>query len=311
MAVISELINWARTQKEKNNCAYLLLDSAHAENSYLQLDRWKVPYESLFDDTAEESLAEIAPLIIPLVDLTDTQIKKVCDWSIALAYKAPCLSWFGSSSTVTELADHLRQFHTVSLSEGQDMMMRWYDTRILPVWLACLDSAQKDIFLSGILSINYINRFGETAELFMSETTKTLVKNLPLGTPLISLSDAQLSMLIDASEVDTLVSHLRRVITDETNQLTSRALIEFTGKYQQKAIDAGILDLDRQTQYLLLALYTSGKGVEHQDFLELLKNPPTSLDGFYAAMQSLPEEIWNTGLPLWLGQTELLALNAI
>jgi hypothetical protein len=65
------------------------------------------------------------------------------------------------------------------------------------------------------------------------------------------------------------------------------------------AIQAGVDDIDRQTQYVLLALYTSGKGVDHPACIELMKNPPKSLDEFSAAMQALPEEAWGAGRPLW------------
>jgi hypothetical protein len=101
--------------------------------------------------------------------------------------------------------------------------------------------------------------------------------------------------------VDTvnLVNHLRRVITDETNDTPPRVLNAFVAKYQQRALDAGIDDLDRQTQYLLLALYTSGKAMEHPLFIAFMKNPPASLDAFYDAVQALPQSVWEAGPPLW------------
>lgn len=302
MSSASGLIDWTRLSLDKGHQPYLLLDSAQAENSHVELNRWQVPFASLFEGKPEERLAEIAPLLIPLHDLTDAHLEKVCEWAMKLAYQAPCLSWMESNVPVAAFADHLRNFHQVNLSDGQSMMMRWYDTRILPVWLACLSPVQEEQFTASMLSLQYVNRFGDPSTLFSTQTPSALPKNLPLGEPIITLNDAQYSMLVDASDVDTLVSHLRRVITDETNQLTSRVLLEFVGKYQQRAIDAGVDDLDRQTQYVLLALYTSGRGVEHPACIELMKNPPKSLDDFHTAMQALPAEVWNSEPALWEGK---------
>jgi hypothetical protein len=101
------------------------------------------------------------------------------------------------------------------------------------------------------------------------------------------------------ADTANLVSHLRRVITDETNDTPLRVLNAFVAKYQQRALDAGIDDLDRQTQYVLLALYTSGKAMEQPLFIEFMKNPPASLDAFYDALQALPKTVWEAGPPLW------------
>ncbi len=101
------------------------------------------------------------------------------------------------------------------------------------------------------------------------------------------------------ADTANLVSHLRRVITDETNDTPPRVLNAFVAKYQQRALDAGIDDLDRQTQYVLLALYTFGKAMEQPLFIAFMKNPPASLDAFYDALQALPKTVWKAGPPLW------------
>ncbi|MEG0881735.1 MAG: hypothetical protein RSF79_09590 [Janthinobacterium sp.] len=107
---------------------------------------------------------------------------------------------------------------------------------------------------------------------------------------------------VKPADTANLVSHLRRVITDETNDTPPRVLNAFVAKYQQRALDAGIDDLDRQTQYVLLALYTSGKAMEQPQFIAMMKNPPASLDAFYDALHALPNTVWEAGPPLWDAQ---------
>jgi hypothetical protein len=43
-------------------------------------------------------------------------------------------------------------------------------------------------------------------------------------------------------------------------------------EYQSRAEAAGIGDIDRQAQYALLTLFTSGKWIEHPTFVEFIKN---------------------------------------
>ncbi|PJC99985.1 hypothetical protein GQ37_006720 [Janthinobacterium sp. BJB1] len=107
---------------------------------------------------------------------------------------------------------------------------------------------------------------------------------------------------VKPADTAKLVSHLRRVITDETNDTPPRILNAFVATYQQRALDAGIDDLDRQTQYVLLALYTSGKAMEQPQFIAMMKNPPASLDAFYDALHALPTAVWEAGPPLWDAQ---------
>lgn len=303
MASHANLFDWVAQMREESRKPYLLIDTAQAPKSHLKLARWGIPYLSLFEATAEQPMIEIAPLLIPLAHVPVDSAKKVCDWVMGLAYDAPCLCWMSSPLPTDELAEHLRKFHNVGLSDQQTMMLRWYDTRILPVWMACLSPAQSAQFTAGMNSIQYVDRFGATSVLHNVEQLSALPGTLAFGQPLVQLTDRQYGMLVDASGTDVLVAHLRRVITDEINALSPRVLFEFVGKYHQRAIAAGITDLDRQTQYLVLALFTSGHGVDHIASIELFEAPPEESGEFFVAMQELPDEVWDAGPPLWFSHS--------
>ncbi len=179
------------------------------------------------------------------------------------------------------------------------MLMRWYDTRIMPVWMACLEPAQRGQFTATLLTINFLDRFGNDTLLFSTQQVSAPLKSPAFGKQVIYLDDRQFAMLMNASDLDTLIKHLRRVITDETNLVPEKELFEFVGKYLDIARAAGIDDLDRQTQVALLALYTSGKGIEHPRFQAILDHPPPGIDAFHAEMDQLPDEVWEAGPPVW------------
>ena len=277
----------------------MLLDSAQQEGANLWLERRGVPYLSLFEGHTEESLVEIAPLLVPLYNLEPPVLEKVCQWATGLGHECPCLSWFASDTQAAQLAAHLRNFHHVGLSDNQQMLMRWYDTRVLPVWIACLDSTQLLAFSGSLYAIKFMNRFGVATSLLEVETPSVVPKGWAFGDPLIQLDDAQFSMLLAASDLDTLVTHIKKVIPDETRKVLDRDLFEFVGRFQQIALQAGVDDIDQQTQFILLALYTNGQGATHQLTLELMKDPPRKLDDFHAALDDLPDEVWESGPPIW------------
>lgn len=277
----------------------LILDTAPAENSHEVLNRMGVAYLSLFEGTPEESLLEIAPLVIPVSPLDANLRSRVFEWIEKLAYSAPCLTWLETDASPQDMATHLRRFHTVGLSDKQTMLMRWYDTRILPVWLSCLSSDQAAAFTAHIAHVAYVDRFGEVSVPAIERRQQDFPAAPSFGEPLIALNDAQYSMLVDATELDVLVKHLRQVIPDELKQVPARTLTRFVSEHQQDALAAGLDDIDRQAQYVLLALYTSGQGVACPEFRALLKTPPTCLDALAQGIQDLPDAVTNAGLPLW------------
>lgn len=287
------------TARANGRRLYLLLDTAHAENTHALLDAWRIPYASLFQGTPEESLIEIAPLLIEVNELSDASRGRLFERAQDLGYASPCLSWFEAEPSPVAMADHLRLFHTVGLTEGQTMLMRWYDTRILPVWLACLTLPQAAAFAAGIQTWQYVDRSGSVITLALNDHAQAMPTAGNLGQPLISLTDPQYGLLVDAADLDVLLGHLHRIIPDELKQVHKHKLARFVSRYQQEAIALGLDDIDRQTQYVLLALYTSGKGVEHPQLKAFMKHPPQTLNAFSDGLQALPDEVWEAGTPLW------------
>ena len=286
--------------KDRQMTLSLVIDGAQCEGSHLVLQRWNVNYLSLFEGTPEESLIEIAPLLVPVDGIADGAARvRLFSWAEGLAYRFPMVSWVSSAVNARALAIHLRQFHAVGLSEGQSMLMRWYDTRILPIWLACLTAPQASAFASGSWQWQYVDRSGAVATGFETDRPSPLPTPPAYGTPTIVLSDAQFAVLVGAADLDVMLARLRRVIPDEIKQVPTKNLASFVSRYMQAAIDAGLTDIDRQAQYVLLALYTSGEGLEQPEFKAFMRTAPKSFAEFSDGITGLPKTVWNAGPPLW------------
>ena len=65
MNVVDGLVRAFDSATSKQCTLSLVIDGAQSEGCNQQLDRWKTAYLSLFDGTPEESLIEIAPLLVP------------------------------------------------------------------------------------------------------------------------------------------------------------------------------------------------------------------------------------------------------
>ncbi|AON53073.1 hypothetical protein [Herbaspirillum seropedicae] len=104
-------------------------------------------------------------------------------------------------------------------------------------------------------------------------------------------------------DLKALVDHLKFVIPDETALVDPQQLERFVAQYQKRAAAAGLRDIDRQTAYVLVALYTSGKGVERPEFKKVMEHPPASADEFSDAMIGLPQSVYDSGTPLWDNST--------
>ncbi|UIN21228.1 hypothetical protein [Herbaspirillum frisingense] len=100
-------------------------------------------------------------------------------------------------------------------------------------------------------------------------------------------------------DLKALVDHLKFVIPDETALVDPHRFERFVAQYQKRASAAGLHDIDRQTAYVLVAVYTSGKGIEQREFKQLMAHPPTAPDEFSDAMIGLPQSVYDSGAPLW------------
>jgi len=123
---------------------------------------------------------------------------------------------------------------------------------------------------------------------------------MPPGTLERRAAAAAASRVAGPPDAKELLEFLRDAIPIELKQVPESTLVPFVAKYQKAAMDAGLISEGDQTQYLIVALYTSGKGIEHPAFKAYLKSyllkPPGS--GFSPA-QNVPEEVWHTGPSLW------------
>lgn len=279
---------------------YAVIDSAQRSHFHERLERLGARYRSLFEGTAEAGLLDIAPL---LVAWTDRDLHAQLDAEIRqMGAQRPGVTLLWSALELDDLAKRLRAFHLVKVPEkgGREMLLRWYDTRILPALLDLLLPAQRAALLEGVQRLQYFDRYGDLQEWPLAEMLAGMDDAGLPALPPLRLDEDQYTRLLDACEPDVAIAQLRRVIPDEIKRVPYRSLYPFVVDLMQDTIAHGVNQVDDHVQYLLLALYTSGACRGHPAVQARFAQPAGSCEVPFADWASaLPADIWTTGVPLW------------
>lgn len=267
---------------------YAVVDSAQRPHFNERLAGFGARYCSLFDGQAESNLKDITPLLVEYAkDGTGSELSGEIE---RLGVARPAVSLVASHLPLQDLALHFRAFHLIKVPQKgrREMLLRWYDTRILPVWLDLLTTAQRKAFLAGIHQWQYFDRFGDLKEWVIPAMPGEKLPALP---PL-RLDQDQYARLLDASEPDVAIAQLRRIMPDEMRRVPFRDLFPFISMHLADSRAHGVQQLDDQVQYLLLALYTSGGFRNHPVVTaRLAAHCDRSLEPFGEWVMALPEGV--------------------
>lgn len=124
---LTTLIDILRNRKEP---LFAILDGARDQKVIAFLRQPDVQYESLFEGGSGETLAEAAPHLLALPSQSDLLEKLLRAgwgraWGVYLASHLP----------FAEVRKHLRRFLQVRNEDGREMYFRFYDPRVLRVFL--------------------------------------------------------------------------------------------------------------------------------------------------------------------------------
>jgi hypothetical protein len=181
------------------------------------------------------------------------------------------------------------------------MMMRWYDTRILPAWAGCLTPEQRALFFAGSCRWQCLGLFGKLIDIASPPASTAIpaqVNTAYLKQP-VGLDDRQFAALMEASEANVLLDRLREVLPDETRTVPLDRLYAFIDVTSKHAESVGVSDMPRKFQLLVLATYTTGKAFYTPQFKDWIATAPQDADAFAQSLQALPDAVWQAGPSIW------------
>jgi len=131
---------------------YALIDCAAHDDAFAQLAaqfpgaRW----QSLFSGTPEAHLQSAAPLLIELDP--GAADKSIFTWLIEKERARPSVTWIKSRFALSALALVLTRRLQCRINDDEDVVLRFYDPRILLGLSSALTAAQKKFFFAPVTS---------------------------------------------------------------------------------------------------------------------------------------------------------------
>jgi hypothetical protein len=230
-----------------NSRLYLLIDAGQYPGVWriLQYRFRRLPWLSLFEDTSDPEVVRSGPVLIQ-VELNQT---KTLAWFLSHTQDIYGLSWILSPLSLVELRGHLNGLMQVKASDGSEYAMRFYDTRILPVWYEVLNYEQKLHAFGAIVSWSFINRDG------MESTLKGKGHIVAPALKTLQLNAMQEQALLHAALPDMVLQHLQSTCNADMAAIPLFQRYHFIAEQVEKArTQYSINSLPELVLFCMLAL---------------------------------------------------------
>ena len=124
---------------------YGIVDAAQdKELAFEARDRFKLPIRMFFQGEAAEYMDDVAPYLIPI----DPESEYLESWAQRWGKNVGIL--LTSSADPQKLFRHLREIFVVKDEEGQEYFFRYYDPRVLRVFLPVCNADERDAFFGSV-----------------------------------------------------------------------------------------------------------------------------------------------------------------
>jgi hypothetical protein len=132
---------WRATDEKPLSQRYALLDAARSEKIYAKLLEANVPAACLFQGDKARELAHVAPYLVQLQQDTFTR------WLLENGWGKSWGIFAVSAVSLERLKHHFRSLLTVYDEEGNSLFFRYYDPRVLRVYLpTCMEGELETIY---------------------------------------------------------------------------------------------------------------------------------------------------------------------
>lgn len=198
-----------------------LLESNPQENIFFLLDHGGLPgfsqklqhcsteWTSLFDQTKEESALAVAPILVLAASQRKIRLSRpVFNWLKQHGSYSSSVMLLVSPINLTQLVGRLGTRLNITLDGGVEAMLRYFDPRVFESLLNTMTPGQVEHFLGVASSWCYVDRAGRIVH-----TTAKFIENELHSQPL-SLSQKQEDILLEASEIDQILSSMRSSVPD-------------------------------------------------------------------------------------------------
>lgn len=126
---------------------YIILDAARAEQNMFEARKLNKKFVSLYRGEAEEDLSDVAPYLF-----TFENGSPFANWFLENGWGNSWGILVKSDFSFEELRSHFRRFLLVKTDDGAELYFRFYDPRVLRIFLPTCDKEQLQEFFGPIES---------------------------------------------------------------------------------------------------------------------------------------------------------------
>jgi Domain of unknown function (DUF4123) len=182
------------TAKAKQHPLHMCVDLASSPIALMRLTGSTQPSgaKSLFEDVGTTDASTVSPWLVPCAE---HEIKYMLTKSISLARDTPSVLWLFGPLSTEELFRRMVSRTEVAFADGTELLLRFFDPRIVAELQAVLDDKQQEDFFGLANSWCYLNRNFELCEIECGAVPDRDAFSQPLV-----LTDTQESGLVLASE---------------------------------------------------------------------------------------------------------------
>ncbi len=125
---------------------YTVIDGASAPVLLGKLAEYEPQHTCLFRGELSIEMAEVAPYLVKLEPDDD-----FTNWLLEYATEYPCCIFTQTESNFLVLRKHFRSFLRVQSPEGETLHFRYYDPRVLSVYLPSCDKEDSKILYADVI----------------------------------------------------------------------------------------------------------------------------------------------------------------
>jgi hypothetical protein len=255
-----------------SNQMYLLVDAAQYPGIWrvLQYRFRRLQWLSLYEETTEmEDAVHTGPV---LIKVTTNQTKTLA-WFLDHTQDIHGLSWLLSPLSLVELRGHLNSLMQVVAADSSEYTMRFFDTRILPVWYEVLSYEQKLHAFGPITNWSFLNREG------MECTLKGKAHHTAPLPKCLRLTPAQEDAMLSAAMPDLVIQQLENTANPDLAAMPGYQRYGFIVEQIDRAkIRYGLQSLSDIVFYCTLALSIGENFDQLQSVAEILQNYALALE---------------------------------
>lgn len=131
----------------ENLYTYAILDGAAIPDLLMKLFELRPPHVCLYRGELDADLAEVAPYLVNLIPGT-----KFTSWLLSNCWGKHWGIFVHSPYPNVELRKHFRKFLTVHNEDGNPLLFRYYDPRVLPKFLPTCHKDELGLFFGKVKS---------------------------------------------------------------------------------------------------------------------------------------------------------------